>query len=57
MFKSMLFAPGFLLITALAAHSADAIGFRETEIDQGGTRPLHISISGGSYAGHVFHLC
>jgi len=31
----MLFAPGFLLITALAAHSADAIGFRETEIDQG----------------------
>lgn len=44
MFKSMLFAPGFLLITALAAHSADAIGFRETEIDQGGTRPLHISM-------------
>lgn len=44
MFKSMLFAPGFLPITALAAHSADAIGFRETEIDQGGTRPLYISM-------------
>ncbi|MDR9774759.1 hypothetical protein RJJ65_19280 [Rhizobium hidalgonense] len=44
MFKSLLHALGFLLITTELAHSADAIGFRETDIDKDGARPLHISI-------------
>jgi len=44
MFKSLLHALGFLLITTELAHSADAVGFRETDIDKDGARPLHISI-------------
>lgn len=44
MFISLSRVLGFLLSTAVVAHSADIIGFRETDIDQGGARPLHISI-------------
>lgn len=44
MFKSLLCTLGFWLISAAVAHSADAIGFRETDNDQGGARPLHISM-------------
>jgi predicted dienelactone hydrolase len=43
MFKSFC-TGGLWLLAATFAHSAEAIGFRETELDAGGPRPLHVSM-------------
>ncbi|MGO4740134.1 alpha/beta hydrolase family protein [Bosea sp. 2KB_26] len=40
----LLCAAGFWLITTVLAHSAAGIGFRQTTLDTGGTRPLQVSI-------------
>jgi predicted dienelactone hydrolase len=44
MFKRLLQALGLLLVTTGLAHAADAIGFRERDLDTGGARPLHVSV-------------
>lgn len=40
----LLCAAGFWLITTVLAHSAAGVGFRQTTLDTGGTRPLQVSI-------------
>lgn len=40
----LLCAAGFWLITTVLAHSAAGVGFRQTTLDAGGTRPLQVSL-------------
>lgn len=44
MLKLSFCAASLWLMTAALAHSATGVGFRQTELDEGGSRPLHVSI-------------
>lgn len=44
MIKLSICTAGIWLLAATFAHAADAIGFRETTLDKGGVRPLHVSV-------------
>ncbi|KFC62382.1 putative LIPOPROTEIN SIGNAL PEPTIDE [Bosea sp. LC85] len=44
MLRRSLCAAGLWLMTTVLAHSAAAVGFRQTKLDTGGTRPLQVSL-------------
>ncbi|QIG51218.1 alpha/beta fold hydrolase [Nordella sp. HKS 07] len=44
MIKRSFCSAGFWLLAVTFAHAADAVGFRETTLDKGGERPLHVSM-------------